>query len=53
MSEFLLVLSVGSLAYGCSRSTGTEVWEWLKSAAIICTLLTILYITGYWLLLAA
>jgi hypothetical protein len=46
------LFALGLFVYGCSRCTGAQVWEWLKSMALIAMGASILIVAGYWLLLA-
>jgi hypothetical protein len=50
--EFFWIVAVGWFSYGCSKCTSAEVWEWLKSMALIAGGTVILIGAGYWLLLA-
>ncbi len=46
MSDFDL-LALGFLAYGFSKCTGTEIWEWVKSMVLITLIGGVLLIAGY------
>jgi hypothetical protein len=52
LEGLLWILSLGGLSWACSKCTSAEVWEWVKSMALITVIFGVLFILGYSLLLA-